>query len=439
MSRLLTEAVPAFSPFTPLRQRWLALRERLKAPAPLYLAEDGLWDAGRVHADFNAWCQAHPGRRARLAISASTLRTLVAPTDLPLADEAALAAYARLQFGHYFGAAAQGWPMATWWVGAKSGAQRGACALVDTALPTQDRRLAALQPSWSLALRQQAGADPAWAAAPRTALALVEGRALTWMCLRDGALNELHQRVLDEGAGEAELQSLLQGLQEATGGFSHAPKLVGWSGVDIPGLQRHPQDAAWLTTTQRGAARSQLPAPDFARATRRPGLLPALWLLAAVAACALAAQQALQQRDEAARLTEQAQVLARMAGPARTAPNTTPPASNAARGRATAFAQRLRTDWPALWLAVERALPPGVQLQALELDARQLRLEGHAAQADSVMQLVDRLALQPGSSDDGPREVVLTRLGKPDRADEQSLGLRFEIVRRAPALAETRP
>lgn len=398
----------------------------------LYLTETGLWSGGASWPDFAAWCTAHPGRRARVAVGASALSTLVAPADLPLGDEAALRAYARLQFTHYFGTAAQGWPLATWW----RGVQRGASALTNPALDPQDPRLTALQPSWCLALRQQAECDPAWAAAGCTALALVEGQALTWMLLRDGQLAALQQRVLNDGSDEAELQTLLLALQQAAGDFSHAPKCVGWSGADIPGLQRDARDTGWMRPK---AAASRWPAPDFVPARNRPGLLASLWLLTALAACALGAQQALQQRDEAARLDEQAQLLARITAPPQGARPAASAAGLAARDRAQALARRLDTDWPALWLEVEQALPPGIQLLGLDLEARQLRVEGSASQADTVMQLVDRLAQQSRSAAGEPQEVVLTRLQKPERAEDAAQGLRFEIVRRPAAAAGARP
>ncbi|WP_310389762.1 PilN domain-containing protein [Roseateles sp.] len=99
-------------------------------------------------------------------------------------------------------------------------------------------------------------------------------------------------------------------------------------------------------------------------------------------------------------------------------------------------------DWASRWLAVEQALPPGLQLQALEMEGASLRLEGLAAQADAVMQLVDRLATQASSVAAGPaQEVVLTRLQRPEgstKANEaneasESNALRFEVVRRRTA------
>jgi len=129
------------------------------------------------------------------------------------------------------------------------------------------------------------------------------------------------------------------------------------------------------------------------------------------------------QREEAQRLTEQSAVLDRIARPAAT--TKTKPPNPAARNRAWAVSRQLDTDWAALWTDVERALPPGLQLSALDLDRQALRLEGQTGDADAVTHLVDRLAMQAAPGE----EVVLTRLQKPD-APGDGAGLRFELVRR---------
>ncbi len=103
-----------------------------------------------------------------------------------------------------------------------------------------------------------------------------------------------------------------------------------------------------------------------------------------------------------------------------------PTPNPAARSRTWAAARQLDTDWAARWTELERALPPGLQLAALDLDGKTLRLEGQAAAADTVTQLVDRLALQAAPGE----EVVLTRLQRPDMPGDSAL-LRFELVRRA--------
>lgn len=346
----------------------------------LLLAADGAAvDAqGKTWPDFAAWCAAHAGARVELLAGPQHMHSLLVPEDLPLADEPALLAYARLQFTHYFGPAAQGWPLAAW--------AGGACALADLDLAALKATAAAqrvgitsLRPSWTLL----PPSDGDWA--------VVDGDLLTWLRRRDGRLVELQQRHAD--------QALLQELKSTRIEQAHA-----------------------LLTAPHGQ-----PGPDFiAQPTRMRPLLWA-WAATAAAACVLVAVQAQGQRDEAQRLAEQAAVLDRLARPA--AVTRTPAPNPAARSRAVAAARQLDTDWAARWTALERALPPDLQLTALDLDSKTLRLEGQASAADAVTQLVDRLALQSAPGE----EVVLTRLQRPDAAADAGQ-LRFELIRRTGAL-----
>lgn len=348
---------------------------RPQACTRLLLADAGVVDGeGKTWPDFAAWCAAHAGARVALLVGPQRMHSLRVPDDLPLPDDAALMAYARLQFGHYFGAAAQPWPLAA--------AGRVACALTDgdvamlQATAAAHRvRLVSLRPSWTLA----PATDGDWA--------VLDDGLLTWLRRRDGRLLELQQRPVD-----AELLQELQADRTV-----HARELL---------AQAHGQ-----------------PGPDFIAQPSPTRPLMWAWAATAAAACALVAVQALGQRDEARRLAEQAALLDRIARPAATA--ATAPPGPAARSRAWAVATQLDTDWAALWTAVERALPPGVQLTGLELDRQALRLEGQAAEAEAVTRLVDRLALQAAPGD----EVVLTRLQRPDGAADAAL--RFELVRRA--------
>lgn len=344
----------------------------------LLLTADGLADAqGKTWPDFAAWCAAHPGARAALLAGPDRMHSLLVPDDLPLDDDAARLGYARLQFTHYFGPAAQQWPLAAW--------PRGACALADV-------DLAALQAAAAAHRVRLVSLRPSWALAPADDgdTALLEGGLLTWLRRRDGRLVELQQRHADD--------ALLQELQGA--------RVI------------HAQVALM--------AAGNADAPDFIAQPSRARPLIWAWAATAAAACALVALQAGGQRDEAQRLQEQAAVLDRLARPA-AAPRAGTP-SPAARSRAWTVAGQLGTDWAALWGDVERALPPGVQLATLELDRQALRLEGQAGEPEAITRLVDRLAMTAAAGED----VVLTRLQRPDAGTDAG-ALRFEVQRRAGA------
>lgn len=344
----------------------------------LLLTADGAVDAsGQGWADFAAWCAAHPGARVALLAGPDRMHSLRVPDDLPLADDAALLGYARLQFTHYFGPAAQQWPLAAW--------PQGACALADGDLATLQAtaaahrvRLMSLRPSWALVPADDGD------------IALLEGALLTWLRRRDGRLVDLQQRHADD--------ELLQELQGAR--LVHAKDLL--------------------------TAPGNTDAPDFIAQPSRARPLIWAWAATAAAACVLVVLQAQSQHDEAQRLLEQAAVLDRLARPA-TAPKARPP-NPAARSRAWATAQQLGTDWATLLSDMERALPPGLQLAALDLDRSALRLEGQAGDPDAVTRLVDRLAMTAAPGED----VVLTRLQRPETAADGG-GLRFEVVRRSGA------
>ena len=346
----------------------------------LLLTAAGVRDAqGQGWPDFAAWCAAHAGARVALLAGAEHMHSLLVPEDLPLEDEAALLGYARLQFTHYFGPPAQHWPLAAWPQGACALAMGDLAALQATAA-SHRVRIVSLRPSWTLA----PPLDGDWA--------VVDDSLLTRLRRRDGRLVELQQRHID-----GEWRQDLDGAR-----IMHAKDLLG----------------------EPAAADG----PDFIAQPSRMRPLVWAWAAAAAAACVLVALQAQAQHEEAQRLAEQAAVLDRMARPAPAAKATAPSAG--ARSRTWAAARQLDTDWAARWTGLERALPPGLQLAALDLDGKTLRLEGQSAEADAVTRLVDRLAMQaePGE------EVVLTRLQRPDSPNEAAQ-LRFELVRRSAGAA----
>ncbi|MEJ6005727.1 hypothetical protein WG899_09225 [Paucibacter sp. AS339] len=250
-------------------QRFHAWQRACAMPvASLYWGEAGLWSfnhegdtiaqaSGRSWPDFESWCAAHPGQQLRIWVGGAWVHNVSVPADMPLADAQAVKAYARLQFVHYFGAAAQDWPLALWQAGSGPAAgQRHAVALQEqgglslAALSHTARahrvRILSLRPAWSHALAIAATLDQAWAKAECSGLALLEGRMLSWLRLSKGQLVEVQQRYLDQADGH-ELQTLMQGLQPDTGS-SHAPKLMGWGpqGSRLEALHDSPQGAHWL-------------------------------------------------------------------------------------------------------------------------------------------------------------------------------------------------
>lgn len=211
------------------------------------------------YADFNAWCQANSGCDARLFVSGHLLHSLVVDPALRLFDEPAVREYAAQQFNHYHWPQAQQWPMAVWALPSNS----GACALHSVDLPTlmaqaaaHDVRVRSIAPVWSAGLDSVSRLKPAFGGAQPHALALVEGRHVTWLVARAGSVVALQQRFIDTPRVDA-LASLLHRLVIETGPFAEPPLVVGWGLDDAPSspswpaqvltpLGRHAACAAWL-------------------------------------------------------------------------------------------------------------------------------------------------------------------------------------------------
>ncbi|WP_273599362.1 hypothetical protein [Roseateles albus] len=247
-----------FSRFIQKLKAWQVARSL--PVASLYWGESGLWSyenarAGQRWPDFEQWCAAHPRQQVRIWVGGAWVHNVSVPADMPLADTQAVRAYARLQFVHYFGAAAQAWPLAVW----SQGTQRNAVALQEqaglslnaltSAALTHGVRILSVRPAWSHALAQAAATDSVWAQAESSGLGLLEGRMLSWLSLARGKVVDVQQRYLDQGDAP-ELQSLLQRLQPASGN-SHAPKLMGWGGDTTAltldaSIAEGPQSAHWL-------------------------------------------------------------------------------------------------------------------------------------------------------------------------------------------------
>lgn len=200
--------------------RWPRLRSLLafgRAPAglsTLFVQKDGAWAwepprsrhdslvAPVRYASVSDWIASHEGHRARVLLSAGLQHQLVLRDDaLPLHDEAALVAYARHQFVHFHGSAAEHWPLAVW----ADKRKRGACALHGLDLPAlteQARRrgvrIATVLPWWACALGAATRCDATLAQVERAGLLLVEGHLLTCLSIERGAVVDLELRHMDE-------------------------------------------------------------------------------------------------------------------------------------------------------------------------------------------------------------------------------------------------
>jgi len=184
--------------------------------------------------------------------------------------------------------------------------------------------------------------------------------------------------------------------------------------------------SAWALSARAPGSRALWPRPDFMPAPARAGAVIWLWLVVAIGVLAMLGQQWREQRTEAEALAQQAALLERLATQGRRAPTSAAPSAEL-MSRAATLSQPLGVDWSERWQEVEQALPPGLQLQGLELGADGgLRIEGLASDMVPVTQLADRLALLAQQKMVGA-EVVITRLQQPEGA---ASGLRFEIVRR---------
>lgn len=438
-----------------LRRR---LGARLAPPQALFLGVDGVSgvdDAKPVA--FADWCRAHPGEAVQITVSAQLLHELVCEPGLPLQDEAALQAYGRQQFGHYFGAAAKSWPVATWRVAlADKTEQCGASALHGAAgLALQataaefEVSLRRVQPAWSTVLQGLAARHAEWFETPKAVLAWVEGRVLTWLQLQDGRPVVLRQLRLAAPTQAALAETLRE--QCAPGEAAHlASKIwLGGYGLDTgtlleamawPGLQllgrldgRGPQLGS--LEPQASAQVQGLPRPDFlgARVARSALAWPLLGLgvLALLGAVWSGLSNRAQLQQATQRQAELKQELRQSAGapapaamPAKAAPMK---AAELEQQRSAAEVQALlRQPWEALLSNVEQAgaeaaAPGAMDWLALDFNAarQDLRLEGLVQEKSAALALVDRLAAAPAWTN-----VVLSRF---QTADQGLVGQRFDL------------
>jgi hypothetical protein len=395
---------------SPKPEAWLAWRR----PQPLLLDAEGLWDLdrGKRHADFGAWCRAHPRRACALWIGSARLTDLACERGAPLGDGVARLAWARRVLAHYHGEAAEAWPLAAW----RRGAALGVSALHGADLEALRASAAAAQvsvvsvrPLWPLLLGRLQTQAPQRRGVGAWRAVLVEGELATVVRMQGGRVAAIHRRRLAVAWPQG-LQALLAD-DAAEADLPAAALVLGAPGdapVPVEGLPvlRQPIDASLVRRAPAG--------PDFLHPVPRPGALAWAWLGAALLTLAVAgheAQGAWQARAQAA---------ARLREPAvASAADTTAAAAQAAAERA--IRQRLAYPWRAVFGASET--PAAAALAWLALDHQaggELHLQGRAAAAEAVQQAAAALRSVPHW-----QQVRVARL----EADEQ--GQSFEIVARA--------
>lgn len=196
-----------------------AWTNRLAPSHALWLGPRGLWDFGAMpgwrpwtpqtgrpsapqhHRDFEAWCQAHPGRGCSLILSAWLLHELLLDAQQPLADDTARLAHARSLLQHYHGDAAAQWPLAAW----HAAGRRGVSALHALTLPHLQSiargsgvALRTVRPWWSLALALAMQQLPRLAHGDAARVLVADGALVTQIDLSRGRLTHLQQRRLPQ-------------------------------------------------------------------------------------------------------------------------------------------------------------------------------------------------------------------------------------------------
>ncbi|TXI23486.1 MAG: hypothetical protein E6Q67_04325 [Roseateles sp.] len=365
-----------------------AVAARLARPQQLLLGGS----AAEVEAQFAAWCREHRGRAVELLVGLPLLHELVVEPGLPLADDAALRAYAQQQFAHYFGAAAQRFALAPW----RAGEARGVSALhgLDpAALRAQAAaagvRLAALRPAWAAWL----AALPAATRAGSGRLLWHEGTRALLITLERGRVQSLQPRRI---ASPADLGGADEGALLARG--TPAEEL----------------------TPRPGPA---MPQPDFLAAAARPA--PLAWPLAATGALVLAtAGWSGWQSHEQLQLAQDARSRVLALRPSAPTPRAAPRRVAETEPRAAQEARALLdAPWEPLLSRVEAVGAEAKTIAWLGLDANagrgELRLEGLTPDRLLALQLAEQLGGTPGWG-----QVVLSRFSA---AEPGLSGQRFEI------------
>lgn len=373
--------------------------------ARLVLLQAGLWDpaARRLHDSVVDWCRQNPGRRAVVWVAGTELHQLVCAAEVPLAGQAAVAAYARQLFTHYHGTAAQAWPLATW----LGPAGRGACALQGPRAAELMSAMPAcpLRPLWMDALRWAVRQAPDLARKAEARLLLVEGELTTRITLRRGRCADVHTARLAQATAAALAEALVAEQARAPAfdvvmGYGLAGEQPRPDGTRVLGsLDGAGPPAEWLAGAWPGLAAGRLPSGRFelGHANRPPRLA---WL---ALACALSVFGTAVQQAHAA---WQARQLASAAprGQAVEAPAAAAAESGygsaiweAEAAEVAALAAALHRPWPQWLQGIEAVSGPRVQWLEIEFDAQSevgWRLRGVARDHRSGLELARELAQQ---------------------------------------------
>lgn len=214
---------------------WASARGRVpRHVAYLQLGRIRSWSDGGVQAEadsFAAWCEVHAGSDVVVRVAGPLTRNLAVDASVALREPDAVRRYARQQFAHYHGAAAAGWPLATWPGGATTLHGIDLAAL-QSAASAHDVRVGSIAPAWSAGLDGVTLSHPAFGGPGRHALLLVEGAAATWLVAHDARVVALRQRYLD-AAHVDDVAHLLQALLDEDEPLDGLPIVAGWD-VDTP-------------------------------------------------------------------------------------------------------------------------------------------------------------------------------------------------------------
>ena len=403
---------------------------RIKLPflAPthnlLWLA-DGLWASGAEprHADFEAWCAAHPGQRCTLWVGGARVTDLVCEAGAPLAEPAARVAWARRVLMHYRGQVAGLWPLLPW----RQRHAWGACALDGLSLAELQAqaqkhqvKLLAVRPLWPVLLERLVAAQPELSRAGQAQAWLLEASAashsaaqtgantnealLTCVTLRRGRLVALRRRRL-----QAPWAPHMQGLIDEDPALPGQAAMLLCVGASLEQTLPLGVSETLVPPYRDLVPRSAGRGPDFMAPLPRPGVLAWAWLATTALVLGLAG-------GEARQAWQASQAANSLALPSAPRPFAATPVAQIDRP------QQLRLSHP--WQQVFKAseLPAGAGLNWLGLDHQvdgDLRLQGVAQDAAAVQRVAARLRDQAAW-----RQVLVSRM------EVQNVGLSFEIVAR---------
>lgn len=306
-----------------------------------------------VAADWSDWCASHPGERVMLWLGGAWLVECPS-TDEPIAP-ATLLANARRGLAEAHGDAPADWSVARWRSGPHQGVSALPAARLQMLLTSAARhgvRVVGIQPAWSRALARLR--LPSGTAACKV---LVEGRRLTVLRLRDGALRAVD---VDWLPAEDETSRKAWQLQQPAPAPSWISAQSG-AGADEPGRRVPCDPPQWL-------------APDQGA--------PSHWAWILSGTCALGAAMsvwsALERWQTLDQMTNSAPVAAASSASA-PAPKAPDPALQT---RQNAVARPLNHPWQTVFLGSEQGARAGWQWLSLDHDAVTGELHAEAVHVD---------------------------------------------------------